>query len=231
MLTQEMKETLEVILANRRFLYALFHKAFGREPDQAFLEILSSEDTSEAFRLLSEEPEDTMEKAGSFVCKLKEHCQDPDYLSQIRHEYMRLFVGPEKLIAPPWESVYRSKQGLLFQESTLTIREIYRKHGLMPEGYPHVADDSLALELDFMSHMAERSLQALNEERCAALSESLTVQESFLRVHLLFWIPKLLEKMTDSSFKLLYPQMTKILLAFMEKDHELIKEIPEMCGI
>ncbi len=228
MLTQETKEALEVILSNRRFLYLLFHKVFGREPDQAFLKILSSEETSQAFGLLSEQPEDTMERAAAFVCNLKEKSQDTDYLHQIRYEYMRLFVGPEKLAAPPWESVYRSKQGLLFQESTLTIREIYRKQGLLPEGYPHVADDSLALELDFMARMADRSCLALGECRYDDLRESLAVQESFLRVHMLFWIPKLLEKMTDSVFKLFYPQMTKILLAFLEKDQELIKEIPDM---
>ena len=35
MLPQEMKETFEVILANRNFLYTLFYKTFGREPDAA----------------------------------------------------------------------------------------------------------------------------------------------------------------------------------------------------
>lgn len=221
MLTQEKKELYEVILANRRFLYALFHKTFGREPDHAFLDILSSESVQEAFRLFSEEPGDDMEKACSFLCRLKDKYEDQDFLEKIRREYMRLFVGPEKLIAPPWESVYRSKQGLLFQESTLTIREIYHSQGFLPQGYPHVADDSLALELDFMSRMAERSLQALKEERLDDLSACLSVQESFLRVHLLFWVPKLLEKMADSSYRLLYPQMTRILLDFMKKDREL----------
>ena len=138
---------------------------------------------------------------------------------------MRLFVGPQKLIAPPWESVYRSHQGLLFQESTLTIREIYRKQGFQAEGYPRVADDSLALELDFMGRMAEKSLAALANAQDAELAETLAVQESFVRVHLLFWVPKMMERMSSSEFRLFYPQMTKVLLSFLELDLELVQDM------
>jgi TorA maturation chaperone TorD len=154
---------------------------------------------------------------------------------------MKLFVGPDKLIAPPWESVYRSKEGLLFQESTMTVREIYLAHGLHPEGYPHVADDGLALELDFLARMTDRALKlvqdmetgsddaasapARDDQTAARLLDNLTVQESFLRVHLLFWVPKLLERTAASPTRLLYPQLTKVLLYFLQKDHETVAEL------
>jgi TorA maturation chaperone TorD len=159
---------------------------------------------------------------------------------------MKLFVGPDKLIAPPWESVYRSKEGLLFQESTMTVREIYRTQGLHPEGYPHVADDGLALELDFLSRMTDRALKLVQSTDTEAtvrgsdgtasapshaneltdmLRDNLTVQESFLRVHLLFWIPKLLERTNDSPTRLLYPQLTQMLLFFLQKDQEAVVEL------
>lgn len=225
MFTQETRDTFELVLTNRVFLYTLLYKTFGREPDRAILEILSGDAAADAFSLLSAQPGDTMDKASAFVRGLADKAQDEAYIDRLRYEYMRMFIGPEKLVAPPWESVYRNKEGLLFQESTLTIREIYRKQGYLPEGYPNVPDDSLALELDFMSRMATRSLQAMQQDDRDTLLDTLKVQESFLRVHLLYFVPKLMERMTDSSLRMLYPQMTKILIAFLEIDHELITEI------
>lgn len=225
MLPQETKETFEVILANRHFLYMLFHKTFGREADDAYLDVLSTEAVRDAFMLLSQEEGDTMEKAAAFAAGMEEKRKDADFLNQLRHEYMRLFIGPEKLIAPPWESVYRSKEGLLFQGSTLTVREIYRKEGYLPEGYPNVPDDSLALELNFMTRMAAKSLEALRNDQADEFIRTLTVQESFLRFHLLYFVPKLLERMEESSLRLLYPQMTKILLAFAQIDLELVQDM------
>lgn len=225
MLPQETKETFEVILANRHFLYMLFYKTFGREADDAYLDVLNTQAVGDAFGLLSQEAGDTMEKAAAFVAGMEEKRKDDEILSKLRHEYMRLFIGPEKLVAPPWESVYRNKEGLLFQESTLVIRELYRKEGYQTEGYPNVPDDSLPLELDFMTRMAARSLEALRNDQYDEFMRTLAVQESFLRVHLLFFVPKLIERMEASSFRLFYPQMTRILLAFVEIDHELVQDM------
>ena len=129
MIPQETKETFEIILASRVLLYKLFHKTFGREPDAAFLHVLSDPAIMDAFSLFSSEENDTMSKAGAFAASAGQKADDSAYLSDLQHEYMRLFIGPEKLIAPPWESVYRSKSGLLFQENTLTVRDIYRRNG------------------------------------------------------------------------------------------------------
>ena len=225
MIPQETREPYEIILSNRVFLYKLFHKTFGRETDAAFLALFAEPAVAEAFSILSVEQDDTMEKAAAFLMGQQKKAEDADYIHQLYNEYMRLFVGPQKLVAPPWESVYRSHHGLLFQESTLTVREIYRKQGFQPEGYPRVPDDSLALELDFMGRMAEKSLTALQNGEDDALAETLAVQESFLRVHLLYWVPQMFERMTTSTFQLFYPKMTKILLAFMELDLELTQDM------
>ena len=225
MIPQETRETFEVILAGRVLLYKLFHKTFGREPDAAYLSLLAEPAIADAFSLFSVQEGDTMAKAAEFVGGQSESSNDADYISRLYNEYMRLFVGPQKLPAPPWESVYRSHQGLLFQESTLTIREIYRKQGFEAEGYPRVADDSLALELDFMGRMAERAQAALADDNMEALSEALTVSESFVRVHLLYFVPQMLERLSTTTFRLFYPQMLKILVSFMETDLQLVHEM------
>ncbi|MCB8816455.1 molecular chaperone TorD family protein [Desulfosporosinus shakirovi] len=71
-------------------------------------------------------------------------------------EYTRLFIGPTKLPVPPWESVYVSKERLLFQESSLKVRQrqCYLNYNFLPAKYRSEADDHIALELDFMYNLS-----------------------------------------------------------------------------
>lgn len=225
MLTNEQKEIIEVLLSNRLFLYSLMHKVFGREPDAALFAVLTGDASCEAFGLLSDTEEDVMARCVRFLTELRTDAAQPSFIDQARSEYARLFIGPAKLAAPPWESVYRSKQGLLFQESTLAVREFYRKFNMLPEGYPSVADDSVALELDFMSKLAAKSLDALRNDDYASLKYLLNGQNIFLQNHLLIWIPKFLEKMADAPSDLLYPQMCLVLDDFLKRDQKLTDEI------
>ena len=227
MLTNEMKEIMEVLLANRLFLYSLMHKLFGGEPDQNLLEILTSNSTCEAYGLLSEEENDVMARACRFLSELTDDIQKPEYLDRVKNEYTVLFIGPAKLVAPPWESVYRNKQEMLFQESTLAVREFYRKFNMLPEGYPRIPDDGLALELHFMAKLAQKSLDALNGDRLDWLKYYLQGQNIFLANHLLVWIPMFVERMANATTDYLYPQMCLILDDFLKKDKKVVEELLE----
>lgn len=228
MATNENNEILEVLLANRLFLYSLLHKVFGREPDADFLQILTGENTCEAFALLSDEEGDVPDRFVLFLKELRGEFLQESFLEQLKTEYTRLFIGPTKLPAPPWESVYRSKQGLLFQESTLAVREFYRKFHMLPEGYPHVADDSLALELDFMARLSEKALDALRAGRMEDLKHYLNGQNIFLQNHLLIWVPKFLERMADAPSDRMYPQMALVTDDFLRRDQKVIEEMLSM---
>ncbi len=226
-MNKEKKEAVELVLSNRLFLYSLMHKLFGREPDSQLLEILTSEHTGEAFRLLSEEEGDILDRVPDELSRLKEAMAAADFLDEARGEYTRLFIGPISLAAPPWESVYGQQDALLFQESTLKVRSTYRQFGLIPEAYPHVADDSLALELHFMSLLAQRSFEEFESGRAEALRVSLKGASDFLEEHLLIWIPKFLERMKDSKFRLIYPQFCIILNEFLKQDAKMLAEVQE----
>lgn len=227
MLTNETKEIMEVLLANRLFLYSLMHKLFGGEPDQELLDILTSDSTCEAYGLLSEEENDIMARACKFLTELREDIQKPEYMDRVKNEYTVLFIGPAKLIAPPWESVYRNKQEMLFQESTLAVREFYRKFNMLPENYLRVPDDGLALELHFMAKLSQKALDALQGDRLDWLKYYLQGQNIFLANHLLVWIPMFLERMAEATTDYLYPQMCLILDDFLKKDKKVVEELLE----
>lgn len=110
------------------------------------------------------------------------------FADAISADFAKLFVGPDKLLAPPWESVHRTHERVLFGKCTLDVRRAYRDAGYIPEGYPHVADDHIALELGFMGLLAERSLAASRINASADFQESLRKQHDFLNEHLALWI-------------------------------------------
>ena len=224
-MTQEKREAVELLLANRLYLYSLLHKTFGREPDGELIALLCTDTTASAFALLSAEKGDPLDRIGPFLKSVGAKAADTGFLAELRDEYTRLFVGPDKLVAPPWESVYRGEDAMLFQEVTLEVREIYRGFGLLPEGYPHVADDSLALELAFMSKLAERAMEDLHNGDEEGLDRLLESSGDFLKRHLLLWVPKFLERMQKASTQLLYPQLCVALDTFLRRDGESLKEL------
>ena len=224
-MTQEKREAVELLLANRLYLYSLLHKTFGREPDGELIALLCTDTTASAFALLSAEKGDPLDRIGPFLKSVGAKAADAGFLTELRDEYTRLFVGPDKLVAPPWESVYRGEDAMLFQEVTLEVREIYRGFGLLPEGYPHVADDSLALELAFISKLAERAMEDLHNGDEEGLDRLLESSGDFLKRHLLLWVPKFLERMQKASTQLLYPQLCVALDTFLRRDGESLKEL------
>lgn len=146
-------------------------------------------------------------------------------LEHISNEYTHLLIGPHKLLAPPWESVYLTKERLLFQESTLKVRQAYVKHNFIPAEYPHVADDHLALELDFMANLSSLTENDYAEQNSDRSLELLEEQKSFLKEHLLVWVPEFAEKIQESPTLYLYPNMAIMLKEFLEIQLEVIEEV------
>ncbi len=218
----ERREACEILLYNRHFLYELLYKTFARAPDRDYLELLTAEETGERFALLGG---GVLEKAPAFLARIRDEREAPEYLDRLKDEYTRLFVGPTEMSAPPWESVYTGEEGMLFQLSTLEVRDFYRRFGLLPEGYPRVADDSLALELGFMAELARRSVAAFEAGDDAALAAVLRGALDFLNAHLLIWVPRLLERMAGAESDWLYPQMVLVLDSFLKRDRETLNDI------
>ena len=112
---QEKREAAELLLANRLYLYSLLHKTFGRNPDAELLTLLSGDTTVNGFALLSEEKSDPLSRVGPFLEAVRAKKDDAGFLEDVKAEYMHLFVGPDKLVAPPWESVYRGRTRCFFR--------------------------------------------------------------------------------------------------------------------
>ena len=105
-------------------------------------------------------------------------------VQQVNVEFARLFVGPPKPAAPPWETLNRNPEATCgFGEATFAMRTLLREAGLCVQNENHQYEDHLGIELLYLS------------ERCRAFAqrepsfEEETVVREFVQKHPLAWIP------------------------------------------
>jgi putative dimethyl sulfoxide reductase chaperone len=191
------------------------------------MEIITNQHTQEALKLLLEEGGDRFDACFHVLNQLRQSMLDDieGTLDFLKSEYTCLLVGPNKLPAPPWESVYLSQERTLFQESTLKVRRNYLEYNFLPMNYPHEADDHLALELDFMAHLAQLSQEHFESEKSEEVKKVLLDQKAFLNEHLLVWIGDFAEQIQHGKTQFFYPQMATLTEHVLKIDALVIEEI------
>ena len=118
---------------------------------------------------------------------------DPAQLAALTWDFNRLFVGPGEMLATPWESVYRSKTKLTFQEPTLQVRALYERFGVQAPAVHREPDDHLGLELAFVATLSDLAARAAAGNDTTRLARCFEAERDFLQDHLLAWAPACLE--------------------------------------
>lgn len=222
-----MQNSLEIVQAIHRNRYAVllfFRHAFIHEPDRRLADIMQDGSTSEAFAAFATE-ENGLSHAADFLKKTVEHAADAGFLDDIYGEYMRMFVGPGKIIAPFWESVYRDPREILFTETTADVRRRYQAEGYRLDAESREAEDSIALQMDFLANLTQRTLQALETGDCAEYERLVNVQHDFECDHMTYWVPLFAERARNSRTKVLYPQLCEYAADFVAFDVQLLEDL------
>jgi putative dimethyl sulfoxide reductase chaperone len=144
-----------------------------------------------------------------------------DQLLKEADEFQRLFVGPDTIIAPLWESYYRSKDGLLFGETTLQVRDQYHRFGQQFSKENNEPDDHLTVELEFMLFLIKHSLTPSG----SVDFESIEGQNYFLTHHLSQWIPMLCKRIIENTESDLYKGAALLLHQLIIDDLDFFKEL------
>jgi putative dimethyl sulfoxide reductase chaperone len=199
---QHASQDLAELSARRGLVYRFLAALFLREPDCAWLAGISRQGLLDDFPLPLTEA--GMAEGLSLVaraCSLLVSGSSEGPAALYMADYERLFVGPGHLLAPPWESVYRTEVGLLFDWPTLEVRDLYRQMGLAVE-QPEFPDDHVGLELLFMALLSERAA-----EGDLVAHDVLRV---FLNNHLLQWTPRFCDDIITNSETDLYRGMAQL---------------------
>jgi len=223
-------EEVAIVLAGRAYIYQLLGHVFGQEPSFELLKGITSGLTEEVLELMLDEEGLASYTALSTRLQTAISSEPEQILDTIKSEYVYLMLGPEKLPAPPWESVYVNKAPLLFQESTLKVRQAYLEYDLLPAAYPHEADDHLALEINFMAHLGQLSQESFEKNDVRQLQKILSDQKAFLEKHLLVWIGDFAEQIQNSKKRDFYPQMACLTKHILHADLAALDELLLVCN-
>jgi TorA maturation chaperone TorD len=145
-----------------------------------------------------------------------------EQLQEEQTEYQRLFIGPGPLVAPPWESYYRSKEHLLFEECTYEIRKEYHKFGLQFVRENNEPDDHLLLELEFMIFLIDLAME--NQEVVRTI-DLISTQTNLIQNHLSKWVPFFCERLIENTNSQLYLGAGMLLDDFLAFDIQSLNEI------
>ena len=166
--------------------YRFLAQCFYQVPAASWLSALGEEGLFESWPFRSE-----AEPANAGLTVLGAYCAqwDPSQLRELEWDFNRLFVGPGEMLAPPWESVHQGKTKLIFQDSTLSVRQLYQEFGWQAPAIHREPDDHLALELAFLAQAAERAVSADEQAGGTDIDRCLGAQRTILKEHLLRWAP------------------------------------------
>ena len=203
-------------LCARYYLYTVFRSIFGCKPDSSWAAQLDSRMVSKACSLVGLDAQEGFTDA---LDRARE--ADADALADA---YTKTLVGPGKLPANPWEAVYVTGEEALFQRETLDVRNAYRAQGLLPELYPRVSDDYLALECAFLAELGKRACAELENGDEPACAASLSASGAFLEEHLCRWVSRYADDLESADACELYTQAAKTLAEFARQDQALLRE-------
>jgi TorA maturation chaperone TorD len=124
----------------------------------------------------------------------------------LRLDHLALFSGPNPQ-APPWESVWRERDRLLFGRRTRLVCDCYGEWGLRIEQAGREPEDHLGLELAFLLFL----LRAM--DRGAASGLGRTPREAlaaFIDDHVLDWAGSCLRKASEEASSTFYREMPRL---------------------
>lgn len=121
--------------------------------------------------------------------------------SSLLDEYRRLFVGPGKMPAPPWGSVYTDREGVVFGGTTLEFRRWMRENGIERLSSEATPEDHIGLTLKLLAWLSYEKPQLVKE---------------YLGLHLLPWAPHFLEKVAQGARHDFYKGLALLTKASLE---------------
>lgn len=195
----------------RSNIYALLSRILMQELDDEMLTTIKNDDQILEFfpNLKKWEPLSTLQNSEL----LGEHL-NPD------------FVNLSVLHLVPYETFYTRDDQKIETGGANPVTDMYSAYDFIVdyEVARVVSSDHIGVELEFMHHLCEAQMKAMEEGDLNAVQHLLTVEKEFLNKHLLQWAPMYLINMKYEARTPLYYDAAEMALEFMLSDNELINE-------
>ena len=140
---------------------------------------------------------------------------DDELRLKLEVEYNRLFVGPLKLIAPPYESYYASARadgegGRLRTQDEFDVRAAYKAAGYdMPAEFVDLPDH-IAIELNFLAILARDEVDAWEAGETSHAVALQDAADDFAAEHPCRWLAQLCDRVDEGASLPVYPALLRI---------------------
>jgi TorA maturation chaperone TorD len=212
-------------------MYAFLARTYATEATVEYLRALSEK--SALFLELAQDPDltgtelaDGFKQIASFASSLKGADLEKVRLD-LAVEYAGLFLGVRGKPRHPSESCYLTEGQLIMQQPRDDMLKLYRAMGVDKASEFKEPEDHIALELQFMAHLCEKTNAALKDGNFKDARKCLDVQRNFLGGHLGKWVPRLAADILKSARHEFYGAVAKITEAYVDVDKELVADLDE----
>jgi TorA maturation chaperone TorD len=192
-----------------RLLAACFY-----EPDK---EVLLE---NELFENLGKHMKTVCPDAASFAESMKKTIEE--YSSEdLKIAYAKLFVGPFGLLAAPYGSVYLDEGGRVMGDSTMEVIKCFEEEKLTRSDDCKDLPDHIAIELEFVSFLAFKELNALEKSDTDAADKYAAKQQSFTNDFIKPWVPEFCEKIKNGTDNKFYQDLADCASMFISREPRL----------
>jgi TorA maturation chaperone TorD len=130
---------------------------------------------------------DVCEPAAEWAHSMRKEFEGSANLEPLKIDFSKLFVGPYKLFAAPYGSVYLDGERQVMGDSTLDVKNRYREAGLDTAKNFKDAPDHISAELEFMYYLIFKEIEAFSKADMQTAIDFVQKQKSFLEDHLMAW--------------------------------------------
>jgi putative dimethyl sulfoxide reductase chaperone len=205
------REALAALLDNYGAACGVLSRVFVAPADAELIRQLTDAD------MLSSWPMAHDEHTSRGLGLLIQSAERAESIQLLEADYYRLFVGPEPMKAPPYESVYLTRDHLIFDEPTRQVRAAYAEFALAAPKLNREPDDHLGLEFDFLAQLCVTALDAIDLVDETTMMRSLDAQRRFLTDHLQRWAGSCLQLAEEHAETRFYQGAAALGLGVLEQ--------------
>ena len=166
---------------------------------------------------------------GSLWMEFADAARELDSIAILEVDYSMLFVGPFKLLAPPYESVYEDNGGQIAGDSTVEIRNVYLDEGI--DVSIKEVPDHISIELEFMYYLISEEISAIHEGADDKLQDVRNKQLFFLNEFLSGWISQFCSAVRENSRTDFYTSLSNVTETFILNDLTLLEQEMENLAV
>jgi TorA maturation chaperone TorD len=174
---------------------------------------------------LEQQLSDVSPEAMLYIKKMYEEGKRSDDLDLLSLDFSSLFLGPYKMHAPPYGSVYLDGERQIMGESTLEVRNKYREAGLDISNDFRNPPDHIAAELEFMYFLILKEIEAIGNSDIETTVNFLEKQRAFLRENLGAWVFEFADTIEEKAETDFYRNLAKATKAFIEQHVDELSDI------